>query len=78
MFEWRDGLFTRLLLISGVSWLLGLDLPRADEDQELVASHDLRVGGDSDTTETGSNGSTVADVSRALDALCQDQPHARR
>jgi len=78
MFEWRDGLLTLMLLISGVSWLLGLDLPRADEDQELVASHDLRVGGDADATETGSNGLTVADVSRALDALCHDRPHAGR
>ena len=78
MFGWHDLCFSVLLLISGVSWLLGLDLPRADEDQELVASHDLRVGGDADATETGSNGLTVADVSRALDALCQDRPHAGR
>ncbi len=66
MFEWRDVLLTLLLLISGVSWILGLDLPQSDESQELVASHDLRVGGDI----------TVADVSRALDALCHDRPHA--
>ncbi len=78
MFGWHDLLFTSLLLISGVSWLLGLDLPRGDEDQELVASRDLRVGGDADATETGSNGSTVADVSRALDAFCHDRPNARR
>ncbi len=59
MFGWHSLFFTLLLLISGVSWLLGLDLPRGDEDQELVAS-------------------TVADVSRALDAFCQDRPHAER
>ncbi len=76
MFEWRDGLFTLLLLISGVSWLLGLDLPRGDEDRELVASHDL-LGGHSEVTETGSSSATVADVSRALDAFCHDLPHAR-
>jgi hypothetical protein len=77
MFEWRDGLFTLLLLISGGSWIVGLGLPRGDEDQELVASHDLRVGGDADVTETGFNASTVEDVSRALDAFCHDLPHAR-
>ncbi len=72
MFEWRDVLLTLLLLISGVSWILGLDLPQSDENQELVVSHDLRVGGDAAATETRSNGLTVADVSRALDALCRD------
>ncbi len=73
MFGWHDLLFTSLLLISGVSWLLGLDLPRGDEDQELVASHDLcDVTAD---TETGFNASTVADVSRALDVFCHDARH---
>ncbi len=73
MFGWHDLLFTSLLLISGVSWLLGLDLPRGDEDQELVASHDLRdVTAD---TQIGFNDSTVADVSRALDVFCHDAKH---
>ncbi len=77
MFGWHSLFFTLLLLISGVSWLLGLDLPRADEDRELVASHDL-LGGHSGVTETGSSSATVADVSRALDAFCHDRPHAER
>ncbi|HYU72869.1 MAG TPA: hypothetical protein VEL31_09325 [Ktedonobacteraceae bacterium] len=74
MFEWRDVLFTLLLLISGISWILGFDLPQR-ESREPVASHDLRVGGD---ITDDANGTTVADVSHALDVLCQDQPHARR
>ena len=74
MFGWHGLCFSVLLLISGVCWLLGLDLPRGDEDQELVASHDLRVSGD---ITDDANGTTVADVSHALDVFCRDQPHAR-